>query len=219
MKSTAPAFIARTASGTSPCPVITISGNENARSTRCCCNSSPSISGMRISAIRQPGPQARRRGEKLAAPPRSCHVCSPALRARSEKRVAHCFVIVDDVNRLTSRHRQPPPHTAPAKWCGNGTASGAPNPPCADLAPVSGRQIRVRRRYLAAPWPDVQAQSNSPGDASVGRAVERIVSVEKIARNAPNLRPPKPRNEAAPGQVERDLQPRAVGPACPSPPA
>ena len=53
-----------------------------------------------------------------------------------------------------------------------------------------------------------------PGDTPVGRADERAVGVEKIERDAADLRPPDPQNQSAPGQVERDLQPRAVGTAC-----
>ncbi len=47
--------MARTASGTSPWPVTTITGRPALRRTSSSCSSSPSISGIRMSAIRQPG--------------------------------------------------------------------------------------------------------------------------------------------------------------------
>src|SRR5215831_10414343 len=54
MKSTAPAFIASTASGTSPCPVMTMTGKPDLVSRRWRCRSSPLMSGMRMSVTTQP---------------------------------------------------------------------------------------------------------------------------------------------------------------------
>jgi hypothetical protein len=60
-KSTAPIFIASTASGTSPCPVITITGMVTPRSRRRRSSSMPPSSGMRTSVTMQPAamPAAR----------------------------------------------------------------------------------------------------------------------------------------------------------------
>src|SRR5690349_700782 len=55
MKSTAPAFIASTARGTSPWPVMTIAGRPMRRVLSCRCSSSPSISGILTSVTMQPG--------------------------------------------------------------------------------------------------------------------------------------------------------------------
>ena len=55
-KSTAPAFMASTASSTSPWPVTKISGNGDPAACKRRCNSRPLTRGMRISATRQPPP-------------------------------------------------------------------------------------------------------------------------------------------------------------------
>ena len=54
MKSTAPAFIARTAIGTSPWPVMMMIGILIWFSRKYCCSSSPLMPGMRTSSSRQP---------------------------------------------------------------------------------------------------------------------------------------------------------------------
>src|SRR6478672_10784136 len=54
MKSRAPDFIASTASGMSPCPVITMTGSLMFLARNRCRSSMPVMSGMRTSVIRQP---------------------------------------------------------------------------------------------------------------------------------------------------------------------
>src|SRR5579864_2156570 len=51
------------------------------------------------------------------------------------------------------------------------------------------------------------------GDATIGRAVERIVGIEKVERNAPDLRLPNPQHQHSPWEREWNVQPRAVGTA------
>ena len=55
-KSNAPARIARTANGTSPWPVIRMTGNAGYFAATAACNSNPSMPGMRISVTRQAAP-------------------------------------------------------------------------------------------------------------------------------------------------------------------
>src|ERR1700722_17172286 len=55
MKSIAPAFIAWTASGTSPWPVMTTTGRQTCRDFSWRCSSRPSIPGIRTSVTMQPG--------------------------------------------------------------------------------------------------------------------------------------------------------------------
>jgi len=55
-KSTAPSFMARTATGTSPCPVTMITGRSTPCSCSICWVSMPLMPGMRRSSTRQPGP-------------------------------------------------------------------------------------------------------------------------------------------------------------------
>src|SRR5262245_25189081 len=69
MKSTAPAFTARTAIGTSACPVTTIVGRPPPRRTSSACRSSPLMPGMRTSRTRHPGcdgSYSRRKSAALA---------------------------------------------------------------------------------------------------------------------------------------------------------
>ncbi len=68
-KSPAPAFMARTASGTSPWPVMMITGRDDPRLTSSSCSSNPSMPGIRISAIRQPRREGAPLARKAAAEP------------------------------------------------------------------------------------------------------------------------------------------------------
>ena len=55
MKSTAPAFIARTLAGMSPCPVMKTIDTGCWRSASAACNCNPVSPGILISSTRQPG--------------------------------------------------------------------------------------------------------------------------------------------------------------------
>ena len=67
MKSTAPSFIARTATGTSPWPVITITGQSTLRSASAAMTSKPSICGIRRSSRMQPGSRSGSASRKSSA--------------------------------------------------------------------------------------------------------------------------------------------------------
>src|SRR4029450_8990423 len=89
MKSTAPAFTARTAIGTSACPVTTIVGNPAPRRTSSACRSSPLMPGMRTSRTRHPvcvGSYSRRKSAALAY----VRTVNPtdSSRQRSDSRIA-----------------------------------------------------------------------------------------------------------------------------------
>ena len=104
-KSNAPSFIASTASGTSPCPVMTITGictfNSLIRRNR----SMPVISGMRMSVTMQPccsaDRLARNEAAELVRGRRDAHTLQ-----QERKQIAHGRIVVNDVNHRLSRHRR-----------------------------------------------------------------------------------------------------------------
>src|SRR5215813_10390757 len=67
IKSAAPAFIARTARGTSPCPVMTITGTSTRFSASFSWNCRPSMPGMRTSVTTQAGFCSRQRDKASSA--------------------------------------------------------------------------------------------------------------------------------------------------------
>src|ERR1051326_2128760 len=85
----APAFIALTASGTSPWPVMTMTGSREPRRFSSSCSSSPSMSGMRMSVTRQARSSAKSLARNAAADPKVLTRNPDASsRAPSESRTA-----------------------------------------------------------------------------------------------------------------------------------
>ena len=106
MKSTAPAFMALTASGTSAWPVMTMTGTWMPPAANFSWNSRPSISGMRTSVTMQAGAcpaggqRVRRRFEGL-------HRMTGGFEQQLQQ-IAHRLVIVHDKDQPICRHHDHP---------------------------------------------------------------------------------------------------------------
>ena len=59
--------------------------------------------------------------------------------------------------------------------------------------------------------PHLDARLVKPaGDAAIGRAVERVIAVEKVELHAPDLCLPHPEQQPAARKIERNMQPAAI---------
>ena len=116
MKSSAPAFMARTARRTSPWPVMMTTGASMPLSISFSWNSMPSMPGMRTSERMQSGRRARQRSSAAAAPDRRSRSRMAGRFDQNRQRIAHSFIVIDDIDKahLTSAscHRSGPPREA-----------------------------------------------------------------------------------------------------------
>ena len=108
MKSRAPSFIAWTAIGTSPCPVMTITGGSGPRRRSACSSSRPSISGMRTSVTRQPGELPSEAAARKTPARAKVSTCEAFRLQQHPQRIQHRLVIVDDDDPGRLSHRRSP---------------------------------------------------------------------------------------------------------------
>ena len=99
----APSFIASTASGTSPCPVMISNGNELPLAFRRFRSSMPSMPGMRTSETTHPKSMLGKASRKCCADFEQRDVEIRGAEQEIE-RIPHRVIVVDDIDLSPMRH-------------------------------------------------------------------------------------------------------------------